>query len=523
MGSMDRNATPENFRLKEEYTPSNNAVDVSPKKDGGVLKEIIRPGTSEGTPPQGCKVIVHYEGKLTDGTVFDSSKERSPFEFNLGKGNVIKAWDIGVATMRKGEIAILTCREDYAYGSAGSPPKIPPGATLIFEVELIDWEPENLSGKKDKGILRYPIKEGNGFDSPKESSNVEIRIKGEHEGRIFDERDVSFCLGEGIESDIPPGVEKGLEKFIKGETSRLELKPQYGFGAIGHENFGIPPNAHLTYTVTLKDFDPVVDIWMMSNEQKLEQSKVLKEKGTKYFKLEKYQLALKMYLRIVEILDYKNDFQGAEQAEAKSLLLAANLNISMCQLKLKNYLAVRKVCDKILEEDSQNVKGLFRRGQAYLGLNEPQLAKTDFEAVLAAEPENKAVPPQIAICNAKLKEIRSKEKKMYANMFEKFAQKDREWRFGWLEGEKPVVEIAPENPEILEERKRRKEEKRRYIEETRRLLQLKKEREEREKNLDKNDVTENEDNANPNKSEEIISCQTADTSSENKSTDESCM
>lgn len=84
-----------------------------------------------------------------------------------------------------------------------------------------------------------------------------VRVKGEHEGRIFDERDVSFCLGEGIESDIPPGVEKGLEKFIKGETSRLELKPQYGFGAIGHERFGIPPNAHLSYTVTLKDFDPV--------------------------------------------------------------------------------------------------------------------------------------------------------------------------------------------------------------------------------------------------------------------------
>lgn len=49
-------------------------------------------------------------------------------------GNVIKAWDIGVATMQRGEIAVLTCREDYAYGSAGSPPKIPPGATLIFEV-----------------------------------------------------------------------------------------------------------------------------------------------------------------------------------------------------------------------------------------------------------------------------------------------------------------------------------------------------------------------------------------------------
>lgn len=52
---------------------------------------------------------------------------------------MIKGWDRGVATMRKGEKAMLTCRADYAYGDAGSPPKIPGGATLCFEVELLSW------------------------------------------------------------------------------------------------------------------------------------------------------------------------------------------------------------------------------------------------------------------------------------------------------------------------------------------------------------------------------------------------
>ena len=59
--------------------------------------------------------------------------------FTLGQGQVIKGWDRGVATMRKGEKAMLTCRADYAYGDAGSPPKIPGGATLCFEVELLSW------------------------------------------------------------------------------------------------------------------------------------------------------------------------------------------------------------------------------------------------------------------------------------------------------------------------------------------------------------------------------------------------
>ena len=55
-------------------------------------------------------------------------------------GQVIKAWDQGVATMKRGELCRLICRSDYAYGDGGSPPKIPGGATLIFEVELFDWK-----------------------------------------------------------------------------------------------------------------------------------------------------------------------------------------------------------------------------------------------------------------------------------------------------------------------------------------------------------------------------------------------
>lgn len=110
------------------------AVDISPANDGGVLKEIITEGVGDETPGSGCKVTVHYTGTLLDGTKFDSSKDRNePFQFNLGQGQVIKAWDIGVATMKKGEVAILTCDSKYAYGKAGSQ-KIPPDATLKFEV-----------------------------------------------------------------------------------------------------------------------------------------------------------------------------------------------------------------------------------------------------------------------------------------------------------------------------------------------------------------------------------------------------
>ena len=98
--------------------------------------------TTDGASPQaGMTVTAHYTGRLTDGTVFDSSVSRGkPFQFTIGVGQVIKGWDEGMMQMRKGEKAVLTCPPDYAYGAAGAGGVIPPNATLTFEVELIDFK-----------------------------------------------------------------------------------------------------------------------------------------------------------------------------------------------------------------------------------------------------------------------------------------------------------------------------------------------------------------------------------------------
>ena len=84
------------------------------------------PGKGAASPWTGDKVYVHYVGTLTDGSKFDSSRDRGDrFSFNLGKSEVIKGWDLGVATMKIGEKSMFTIKSDYGYGSAGSPPKIP--------------------------------------------------------------------------------------------------------------------------------------------------------------------------------------------------------------------------------------------------------------------------------------------------------------------------------------------------------------------------------------------------------------
>lgn len=105
-------------------------------------------------------------------------------------------------------------------------------------------------------------------------------------------------------------------------------------------------------------------------------------------------------------------------------MLASHLNISLAYLKLKEYFEAKTAASSALEIDANNEKALFRRGQALLGVGEPQLASNDFTQCLKIDPNNKAAQTQLAVCAKTLKEQLQKEKKIYANMFDKFAKMD---------------------------------------------------------------------------------------------------
>ena len=227
----------------------------------GLMYEDLVIGTGK-SPLKGDKVIVHYTGKLLDGSIFDSSVERDePFKFPLGMGRVIKGWDEGIASMKVGGKRILTIPPILGYGERGAGDRIPPNSTLIFEVELIDIKKPvvdkdfEIAGSEiitDSGMIMIDHVLGEG-EIPKKNQIVVVHYTGKLEnGTKFDSshdrgQPFEFPLGMGR---VIKGWDEGLASMKIGGKRTLIIPPFLAYGERGAGGV-IPPNATLLFEVEL--------------------------------------------------------------------------------------------------------------------------------------------------------------------------------------------------------------------------------------------------------------------------------
>lgn len=509
----------------------------------GLKKKIIKAGEGWDTPDNGDEVEVHYTGTLLDGTKFDSSRDRGdPFKFTLGQGQVIKGWDQGIKTMKKGENSLFTIPAALAYGESGSPPTIPPNATLQFDVELLSWtsvkdickdggifkkilaegekwenpkDPDEVlvkfearledgtvvaksdgveftvregffcpaiskavktmkKGEKvvltvksqygfgekgkpasgdegpvppnatlqitlellswksvteitdDKKVMKKILKEGEGYEKPNEGAVVKLKLIGKlQDGAIFlkkghDDGEELFEF-KTDEEQVIEGLDRAVMKMKKGEVALVAISPEYAFGSSEsqQELAVVPPNSTVYYELELVSFEKEKESWDLNTQEKIEAAGKKKEEGNVLFKLAKYARASKRYEKAVKFIEYDSSFSEEEKKQAKALKVSCNLNDAACKLKFKDYKQAVKLCTKVLELESTNVKALYRRAQAYMNLADLEEAEIDIKKALEIDPNNRDVKLEYKTLKEKMKEYNKRDAKFYGNMFAK--------------------------------------------------------------------------------------------------------
>ncbi|KAL3082169.1 hypothetical protein niasHT_037807 [Heterodera trifolii] len=400
----------------------NPIIDVTKAKDGGVLKTVLKQGEDPKIhPAKSDCCYVHYVGTIKEsGKVFDSSRARNtPFFFSLLRGQVIKGWDLCVATMCRGEIARVECRPDYAYGVTGHPPKVPGNATLIFEGE-------DLSPDRDGTITKSILVLGKKFQTPTEHAGVTVHAVGTTtDGRVFFDAQLDYVLGEGLDHGLPDGVDKALKRMDRGEKSRVTLKGKFGYGKCPPAELGLGIYEEIVFTLHLKDYEKVKATWELTDEEKLDRVKAYKDRGTDFLHQGKFALALAKYDTVIYMMEFakptKAPQEGGDEIAAKfeQMFVAAQLNSALAHLRMGDPIETIKHCEKVLERQPNNVKAIYRKAQAYQLRKDFEDAIATYQHIVELEAENKAAQQAILDCRAAMAAAMKSQRKQFKGMFDR--------------------------------------------------------------------------------------------------------
>jgi peptidylprolyl isomerase len=256
-----------NISAQEKEQSKKIKKPITMKTASGLEYTITKKGNGK-KPTNGDKVVVHYTGRLTNDTVFDSSVKRGqPFTFTLGKGEVIKGWDEAFLLLEVGDKATIKFGPELGYG-AQAMGGIPANSTLIFDVELIGvmegLKPWDAKGKDTittaSGLKYILIKENKAGEKVIAGSKATVHYSGYFmNGKMFDssvERGQSFTLKVG-QGQVIKGWDEGIALLHKGEKAKFIIPYQLAYGEQGRPPV-IPEKSDLIFDVEIVDVQKIV-------------------------------------------------------------------------------------------------------------------------------------------------------------------------------------------------------------------------------------------------------------------------
>ncbi|KAH9672634.1 peptidylprolyl isomerase [Citrus sinensis] len=444
---------------------------------GSLMKAVMRPGGGDSTPSDGDQVAYHCTVRTLDGVIVESTRSEYggkgiPIRHVLGKSKILLGLLEGIPTMLKGEVSMVPkglemgigtmTREEkaviYVTSQYLTPSPLMPvveGCEEVhFEVELVHLiQVRDMLG--DGRLIKRRIRDGKGefpMDCPLHDSLLCVHYKGmllNEEKKVFydtrvdnDGQPLEFSSGEGL---VPEGFEMCVRLMLPGEIALVTCPPDYAYDKFLRPA-NVPEGAHIQWEIELLGFEKPKDWTGLSFDGIMDEAEKIRVTGNRLFKEGKFELAKAKYEKVLRDFNHVNpqdDEEGKVFVGKRVCLFSSvdpeniHLYSSACLLKLgecrKSIEACNKghsqmwvlkwnyrVLGKVLDANPAHVKGLYRRGMAYMALGEFEEAQRDFEMMMKVD---KSSEPDATAALSKLKkqrqEVESKARKQFKGLFDK--------------------------------------------------------------------------------------------------------